>query len=62
MAEEITLLSCPFCGGKASLMWPDDLQTNQVVCIECFAGSNILDTKQQAIVAWNKRATNDQNS
>ena len=54
------LRKCPFCGGEAKiyrrqLNWL--LDDYKVECCSCCCSTDIYDTKQEAIEAWNKRVT-----
>ena len=57
--QEAKLLPCPFCGGEARLR--QILNTHVVECGKCWAHSanvaGVNYTKEQAIEAWNRRAT-----
>ena len=58
------LKSCPFCGGKAGLVYREPVSC--VVCRKCGAtgamGSDsyeVGDGKEKAIEAWNRRVNDD---
>lgn len=53
MAEPV--LPCPFCGAFAFSEKREDDWGWVVQCGGCFSTSNLLDTEETAIVAWNKR-------
>lgn len=58
------LKPCPFCGGNANLIKNKDFDMRFycvipyyfVMCSQCRAQSNKLETDKEAIEAWNKRA------
>ena len=47
------LKPCPFCGGEAD--WHINEDAYDVLCIECWSGTSVYTTKQEAIEAWNRR-------
>lgn len=55
----IALEKCPFCGGEATLR--TIVNQHFVECRKCWAhsahASGIINTAEQAIAAWNRRAT-----
>lgn len=60
--NDITLLPCPFCNGKAQYKefnWNKENHLYSVSCTECNASSALfnanLNDAQIAIEAWNKR-------
>lgn len=56
MKNEINLLMCPFCGGKAGILtWSDNFQA---VCKSCGATSgHQKKNSKDAEKAWNTRAS-----
>lgn len=56
MREGNKLKKCPFCGGEAHVV---GLSTKWVVCSKCEAESGCFYTEEDAIEAWNRRASND---
>lgn len=60
--SEITLKSCPFCGGKASI-WDKDGNLKVAGCddiLGCGAEGGMAYTEQEAADKWNRRPdTND---
>lgn len=60
MAEKMTLLPCPFCGGEA--VAENYIVEAQVVCLGCLAkivrshGAHADNGTHDAIEAWNRRA------
>lgn len=57
-SEAPELKPCPFCGGDAELMYPEELERydGTVVCMKCHAASPDKDNWKDAIEAWNTRA------
>lgn len=51
------LKPCPFCGGKAYgyTVQTKEIFTEYIHCERCNACSDVYETKQQAIEAWNTR-------
>lgn len=50
------LKKCPFCGGEAHIIGgKTEDEVAWVVCIQCYAESAVLDSKQDAAKAWNRR-------
>ena len=47
--KESKLLPCPLCGGKATIV------DRSVMCQDCYCETDIFDTDERAIQAWNKR-------
>lgn len=54
MTEGLTLLPCPFCGGKADILCYDEHCTD-AYCLECGAAGGGAKTQSGAIAAWNRR-------
>lgn len=56
MSEE--LKPCPFCGASVTAQETDDgpVRPVSVICGECGASSDIHNTADEAIAAWNRRA------
>ena len=48
------LLPCPFCGSYGSV-FTDTHDRYQVMCSECFAGTELYSAREEAIAAWNRR-------
>lgn len=47
------LKPCPFCGGEAEI---EDMKGEySVICNTCFGASDICETKEETIAAWNRR-------
>lgn len=61
MTDTTKLLPCPFCGGKAELnTWGNDrdgCHVAKVICDSCSASADSFETQDQAIAAWNRRAS-----
>lgn len=53
--ETIELKPCPFCGGKAGIYSLAKYE-KEAYCENCGAVSDIYETSQKAIEAWNRRA------
>lgn len=51
MSDE--LKPCPFCGGKAEII--SGVGFFCVSCSSCCGETNLYNTEQDAIIAWNKR-------
>lgn len=54
MCNNTELKPCPFCGGNAemksyTMFW--------VVCDDCLSETTVYSTEEEAIEAWNRRAT-----
>lgn len=47
------LKPCPFCGGEAKVR--NFISGRDVHCKNCYASVKILDSKEEAIKAWNTR-------
>ena len=52
------LKPCPFCGGKARLLFKPIMDSELWVCEcdDCFAKTYHEDTQREAVEAWNRRA------
>ena len=46
------LRPCPFCGGKAKLLY---IYVHQVVCEDCHASTSFYQDENDAVAAWNGR-------
>lgn len=59
MTEE--LKPCPFCGGKAEVVWMPYINVEGmglvVECNHCWAETGYYATREEAIAAWNRRAS-----
>lgn len=55
---DTALLPCPFCGGGADVMVPEDDNTPAatVMCMNCYIVGPERGTETEAIAAWNTRA------
>lgn len=55
--SEIKLKPCPFCGYKNIQFWETDNDTYrfQIVCMQCFNGTDKCISKEIAIERWNTR-------
>ena len=51
------LRKCPFCGGEAEMHYGIFTDDAYVECIECKARSHVFFENNSAIVAWNRRVT-----
>ena len=51
------LLPCPFCGCKDVQFWEADNEMNrfQIVCMQCFNGTDICVSEKVTIEKWNTR-------
>lgn len=57
MSDEINLLPCPFCGGKAAItlgVRRDAVKTVDVICQDC-SGAMLAFCEDDAIADWNTR-------
>ncbi len=56
MSDEIKLLPCPFCGGKAAIQLGviREVHTVDVVCQDC-SGAILAFCEDDAIANWNTR-------
>lgn len=59
MTEYAELKPCPFCGGKAKLMYAPDVW---VECTSCGAQSRMCAMPETALERWNVRVTDGQES
>ena len=59
--SEIKLKPCPFCGCKNIQFWETDNDTHrfQIVCIQCFNGTDECISAEVAIKKWNCRTPMD---
>lgn len=57
--NETKLLPCPFCGGKNINLVDYSEVIVFVQCDDCCATFPHFDTKEEAINAWNRRATDE---
>ena len=50
------LKPCPFCGGRAD-WWETESDTHrfQIVCVECFCGTDECVSEEVALKRWNTR-------
>ena len=55
--SEIKLKPCPFCGCKNIQFWEADNDTHrfQIVCMQCFNGTDECISEEVAIEKWNTR-------
>ena len=54
----IELKPCPFCGGKAIFLEDDDGRVLPwLICSGCSCETDCYDTIEEAIAAWNRRAS-----
>ena len=53
------LRECPFCGGEARVV-ETDVHTFKAVCTKCpcSVGRHCYSVKEEAVIAWNRRADN----
>ena len=50
------LKRCPFCGGEAEILASNGLTKGWITCSHCGAEVPIIQTKKEAVAAWNRRA------
>lgn len=50
------LKPCPFCGGEAQILIIKEQKFHSVRCIKCRTLTDIYETEEEAIEAWNRRA------
>ena len=55
--SEIKLKPCPFCGGKAKLVYYYPFRY-YVSCVVCAAATVALPSEEAAINTWNRRSDN----
>lgn len=59
------LMPCPFCGSKAVTDYDNGPYATGpelsygIICLRCGARTELRDTKDEAIAAWNRRADDD---
>lgn len=53
----IALSACPFCGGEAIATEDEDNHIHMITCNECGGSSDWCDSEEDAVSAWNTRAT-----
>ena len=59
MSEELKLKPCPFCGGKAEIIyWANGRTTVSCSVGGCMANISFCSSAEVAIKAWNRRADN----
>ena len=51
------LKPCPFCGSEAEMIFWETMKDARVRCKECDASTHDYRTPEEAIDAWNKRAS-----
>lgn len=49
------LKPCPFCGGEAKVIESKGLYW--VACMKCCASADVIDDRDKAIEAWNRRVS-----
>lgn len=57
MVSEIKLKPCPFCGGNATTVESDPTGEFFICCESCKAFVGVYATENEAVAAWNRRAT-----
>ncbi|SHJ02117.1 restriction alleviation protein, Lar family [Anaerovibrio lipolyticus DSM 3074] len=51
---------CPFCGGAAHIAkYKGQKDTYYATCDSCFAESDLKESEQEAMEAWNRRFSHD---
>jgi Lar family restriction alleviation protein len=51
------LKKCPFCGGEAEIIQPDERNLEcRIICAKCVVSTNWYCCELQAIQAWNRRS------
>ena len=50
------LKACPFCGGEAKIYLGCNYRVAYVVCLNCRIEGRPMNSADDAITAWNKRA------
>jgi Lar family restriction alleviation protein len=56
--EQVQLLPCPFCGGKADILSAaGNICDYWITCANCGADGSCEDTRAETIAAWNTRHT-----
>jgi len=51
---------CPFCGSVAEMHEDGDVDGNlldSVRCKKCYARTDLMESKEQAVAAWNRRVS-----
>ena len=54
------LKPCPFCGGKAYILFSKENKQYHIHCDNCRGRVSYLKTKKEATVTWNRRAGEDE--